>query len=149
MTQYAGKRPGKGADELCSTSLTGFSDKKAERLKKAGKIMRYRWFDSGEDKNDEMGIKKMRPVSEEVTPIKKPRFFSRAMITGMLLSTVALIYGLMRRDVPLIFLAAAFIINGLIPLTGFLSKGAGHFLANLLKGFSVALFFGAIALAFL
>ena len=100
--------------------------------------MHYRWFDREEE---------LTPPEKK--PIKKPKYFSRAMITGMLLSLILIFLGMRRGDLPILFLAVAFLVSGLRPLTNFLPETIGKFLSNLLFGFSVALFFGAIAMAFL
>lgn len=111
--------------------------------------MRYRWFVDDEDSKDDLGFPKSRAVAPvEKTPPSKPRYFSRTMITGMLLSVVVLFYGLSKRDLPIVFLALAFISGGIRSLTNLLPKGIGQNLSNLLFGFSIALFFGAIFMAF-
>ena len=112
--------------------------------------VRYRWFAEDEDKKDDLGLPKSRiAVEEKPAAVKKPRYFSRTMITGMLLSIILLCYGLNKNDLPIVFLALAFISGGSRPLTELLPNGFGRSLSNLLFGFSVALFFGAIAMAFM
>ena len=112
--------------------------------------MHYRWFADDEEKKDELtGLPKSRVTAEPTpTPLKKPRYFSRTMLTGMLLSIILLCYGIGHRDMPVIFLAASFIIGAARSLTNFLPKKVGQSLSNLMFGFSIALFFGAILMIF-
>ena len=101
-----------------------------------------------EDRLDEMGLPTVR-TAPPVEPTKPPRLFSRMVITGMLLSVVLLLWGTVNRDVPLLFVAGAFLMNGLRPFTKWLKEPVGSFVSNMLFGFSIALFFGGIAMIFL
>lgn len=110
--------------------------------------MRYRWFADGEnDRLDEFGLPKTRtPEISEEPSIKK---ISRAERSGMLISAVVFAYGVMTRDVPIIYVSVAFLIYELSALTQLLGEKSGRFWGNLLRSFSIALFFGAIVLMFL
>ena len=107
--------------------------------------MRYRWFDKEKTQGG-------RPLSEaeglpEVPSIKKRRV-ARAELFGLLLSAVVFIYGLFVEDIPILFLATAFFLHKLRSYTGYLGEKAGAFLDNLFQGMSLALFVGALFMAF-
>ena len=105
--------------------------------------MHYRWFANDEDRRDEMGLPKMRlPIQTDREPPKK----SRAERSGLLLSVVCLAYGLYVRDIPVLFVAVAFLSYELSHLSYFLGEKWGKFCENMLKSFSIALFVGAIIL---
>ena len=110
--------------------------------------MHYRWFDEGERERDELTDKPLMRVPKEPPAQKKPRYFSRAMITGILLSVALFVYGQAKNDLPLVFMALAFIAGGSRSVINSVPGKFGQHLSNLLFGFSVALFFGAIAMAF-
>ena len=110
--------------------------------------MHYRWFAKDENKTDDFGMPKSR-LPEEAEPPKKPRYFSRTVLTGMLLSIVLIGWSIVEGDMPILFVAVAFILNGLRPFTRLLDDRVGAFVSNLLFGFSTALFLGAIIMAFI
>ena len=113
--------------------------------------MHYRWFDTEENDKDELtGRPRFHVTFEQPPPpIKKPRYFSRTMITGGLLSVILFCYGLNNGDLPIVFLALAFFAGSSRSLTAFLPGAAAQIISNVLFGFSVALFFGAIVMAFM
>lgn len=110
--------------------------------------MRYRWFENDGEKIDEMGLPAVR-TGKDTKPLRKPKYFSRTMITGVLLAMLVFFYGIAHNDIPLILLSGSFFAGSLRPLVQLLNEPVGKFLANLLYGFSIVLFFGAIILAFL
>ena len=108
--------------------------------------MRYRWFDEGE------GDGKSEPPSTAKDPFSpagvKKRILAREELIGGLLAVVVLVYGMATGDIPILFLALAFLAHGMRSFTKYLGKSAGPFLSNVLKGLSLALFVGAVFLAF-
>ena len=113
-------------------------------------MLHYRWFADDEPGKDELtnALKPRASAEDTANFVKKPRYFSRTMITGLLLAIILFCYGQIKGDLPIVFLATAFILGGSRPLTNFLPPKIGHNLSNILFGFSVALFFGAILMAF-
>ncbi len=112
-------------------------------------FLHYRWFADDESEKDELtNAAKSRAFAEKSAPVKRPRYFSRTMITGLLLAVVLFCYGQVKDDLPIVFLATAFILGGSRPLTDLLPPQIGRHLSNILFGFSIALFFGAIVMAF-
>ncbi len=85
----------------------------------------------------------MHPIIE---PEKEGPMFSRGQIVSMMLSFVLLVYALLQVDVPLFFMMLSFLIY---MLRAPAQKIAGPWLSNAMKGFSLALGMGAVALAFL
>ncbi len=84
----------------------------------------------------------MHPIIE---PEKKGPMFTRGQLMSMFLSIVLLGYALLSGDVPLIFLLISFLSYLLRPLA---EKFIGTWLSNAMKGFSMAMGMGALALAF-
>lgn len=109
--------------------------------------MRYRWFD--EDRTREERVARLREaeVREEPAATEKRRLF-RGELFGSLLAVAAILYGAFTEDLPIIYLAMAFLVYELRAFTVLLGGRVGPFLGNLLWGFSVALFLGAIFMAF-
>jgi hypothetical protein len=85
----------------------------------------------------------MHPIIE---PEPDGPMFSRGQKTSMVLSAVLLVYALLSGDVPLAFLLLSFLIYLLRPLA---EESVGLWLSNAMKGFSLALGMGAVALAFM
>ena len=85
----------------------------------------------------------MHPIIE---PEEKGPMFSRGQKTGMMLSAVLLVYGLISGDVPLAFLTLSLLLFLLRPLA---EESVGPWLSNVMKGFAMALGMGAVVLAFL
>lgn len=107
--------------------------------------MHYRWFADGEERLDELGQPKMRlPIKPEDTPRKK----SRAERTGLMLSAVCFAYALYVRDIPVLFVAMAFLIYEVSTFAYLLGEERGKFWGNLLRSFGIALFCGAIVMMF-
>ena len=110
--------------------------------------MRYRWFDKEENHVDEYGLRKSRAEWDREDDGQKPRrIFSHGEITGMVLASVLLLYSLFAGDIPMLFFALSFLIFMGRRLTALMEERKGTALGNLLKGFSIALFFGAIVMA--
>ena len=111
--------------------------------------MRYRWFDEEERKRKG----RMPPeTAEDVTmgaQRMRKRRVARMELFSAILAVVLFLYGLVMEDLPLLYLSAAFLLNAIRPFAPLLGEPIGPFLANLLWGFSIALFLGAIFLAFM
>ncbi len=109
--------------------------------------MRYRWFDVDGTEKEKPGMPRRTERQEEPAPVKKPRG-ARGELVGILLTVVVLLYGVATEDLPIIYLAMAFLVYEMRPFAMLLKAPVGPFLGNLLWGFSIALFFGAIFMAF-
>lgn len=77
---------------------------------------------------------------------RRPLRLTRGEQAGAVLAAVILLYGLWMRDLPVVFLSAAFLLFVLRPLAEKLGKDRGQMFSNALQGFSVALFIGAVLL---
>ena len=109
--------------------------------------MRYRWFDE-----EERQRKGMMPLEEPegqtgASSVKKRRV-ARMELFSAVIAAGLFLYGLATEDIPLLYLSAAFFLNAACPFAPLLGEPFGPFLANLLRGFSIVLFFGAFFLAF-
>ena len=82
-------------------------------------------------------------------PKKKDTTFTNGEKAGMALSIVLFLYGVVDRDVPLCFFTGSFLIYEMHVVA---KKARGNnewFLSNLLKGMSIAMFFGSIVMIFI
>ena len=95
--------------------------------------MRYRWFE--DEKYHTSDTKKYR--------------MARGELTGIFICAVVFLYALTERDIPVMFITAAFIFYELRPMTSLLGEPMGSFLSNVLQSFSIVLFFGALFLLIL
>lgn len=114
--------------------------------------MRYRWFAKDRDDTDEMGMPRSRAFrdmedSEEANDEEK--LFSRGELTSILLTALIMLYGISEQDLPVTFLTVSVLLFMLRRLTVFVKTGTGETISNILKGFSIGLFIGAIILAFM
>ena len=91
--------------------------------------MRYRWFADEEERMDEFGVPVSRAVKDEALPPRRPGY-ARGELLAIALAAVILIYEM--RPLALLFLGPA-----------------GPVAANVMKGFSLAVFLGAVLIAFL
>ncbi|MBR6267330.1 MAG: hypothetical protein IKR28_03225 [Selenomonadaceae bacterium] len=114
--------------------------------------MRYRWFAKDEDDTDEMGIPRSRAFKDMEEPREKngeEKLFSRGELTSILLTALIMLYGISEQDLPVTFLTVSVLMFMLRRLTVFVKTGVGETISNILKGFSIGLFIGAIILAFI
>ncbi len=113
--------------------------------------MRYRWFAKDRDDTDEMGVPKSRAEwdNESEEGEEEEKLFSRGELTSMLLTGLIMLYGISEQDLPVIFLTVSFLLYMLRRMTAFIEKGPAGTVNNLLKGFSIGLFFGAIVMIFM
>lgn len=114
--------------------------------------MRYRWFAKEEDDTDEMGIPKSRAfkgMEESEEEKGEGKLFSRGELTSIILTALIMLYGISEQDLPVVFLTISVLMFMLRRLTVFMETGAGATISNVLKGFSIGLFIGAIAMAFM
>lgn len=110
--------------------------------------MHYRWFEKDQEKQDEFGLPKSRAEQQKDEDPPK-NLFSRGEITGIVLSSVLLIYSLALLDIPILLFSAAFLLQVPRKFAARAQRPWGHELSNLLKGFSISLFFGALLLLLL
>ena len=103
----------------------------------------YRFdFDDEEERISSTHRLNMHPVIE---PEPDGPMFSRGQKMSMMISLALLVYAVATTDVPLAFLVLSFLGFLLHPLA---EKAVGPWLANGIRGFSVALGIGALVLAF-
>lgn len=109
-------------------------------------FLRYRWFAKDEEREDELGQPRQRMP---IVPAKDPSTrMKRGERAGLALSVVVLLYGAAVQDVPIVFVALAFLLYELRRFT-YLLGPRGEFLSNLLQGFSIVMFLGALCMVFL
>ncbi|MBR2215949.1 MAG: hypothetical protein IJ849_09355 [Selenomonadaceae bacterium] len=106
--------------------------------------MRYRWFANDEDKTDELGVPKTRQPIE--VPENPRGGMSRGETSGVVLSALIFLYAIFTADIPLAFVTVSYLLFELRRFTHLLGEPWGNFMKNLLGGFSVALFVGAIGM---
>lgn len=112
--------------------------------------MRYRWF-AHEDEKDEFGEHVSRALwhdREEGEKQEKGRF-SIGKGAGTFLAAAAACYALWSEDLQLFLFSLAVLLYLLHPLARGLGGKRGTFLANFLKGFSLALGWGILIWIFL
>lgn len=107
----------------------------------------YRWFDRDQEKVDELGIPLTRADIDAREREKKPeRIFSRGEQTGIVLSSVIFAYGYTEGDLSLVFFCLSFLIFELRKIIQRHAGAYGNAVSNAMKGFSLALIFGALAM---
>ena len=82
-------------------------------------------------------------------PQMAPPQISRGELSGSILAGLLFVYGFSQEDLPVCFLAAAFLLWQLRVFTGLLKPQAGLFVRNVLQGLCLSLFLGAIVLMLL
>ncbi|MBR5913399.1 MAG: hypothetical protein IKZ58_03410 [Selenomonadaceae bacterium] len=98
------------------------------------------------EKLDEKSLEDKKSSDEDADLRRK---LTRAEIAGATLSAVMLIYSIMTYDKPLFFLATSVIAHTLRPLIGAFFGKHNRAVQNALRGFSIALFFGALLFLFI
>lgn len=116
--------------------------------------MHYRWFDE-EDPVDAFGmplsrgeIDCMEREQERAEAPDAEHLYTRGEKVSIVLAAVLLLTGLWTADERLFLISAAFLLYEVRKLVEVFGGKQGHNLANVLKGFSIVLFFGAFFLAF-
>lgn len=92
---------------------------------------------------------KRAPYNDENLVDKPKQRISHAEASGVVISGVMLIYGLVEQDKPLFFLSTALLTFLLRPLIGALFGKHNRAVQNALHSFSVVLFIGALIMLFL
>lgn len=110
--------------------------------------MRYRWFVKEEDRVDEFGVPVSRAVHDEAMQPKKIGY-ARGEILAIIIAVVILGYEWVNDDTPLIFVCVSFLVYELQPIVRILAGENGRPVCNVLKGFSIASFLGALLWTFL
>ena len=114
--------------------------------------MHYRWFDEDEDEDERrrMGrFSREKPEDDAPTPSDvKKRLSGRMEVFGSIMAAGVFLYGFAVRDIPILYLSAAFLLYVASPYVRRLGEPTGPFLSNLLRGFSIVLFFGALLMTF-
>ena len=70
--------------------------------------------------------------------------FSRGELTGMVMATCLLGYGIFQQDIPVIFLTGSFLFFEIHVFSSHLKSTVGKNVSNLTKGISLALFAGSL-----
>lgn len=116
--------------------------------------MRYRWFDDGEHV-DEFGmplsrgeIDRMEREEEHAAEPDAEHLYTRGEKVSIVLAAALLLAGLWTADGRLFLISAAFLLYEVRKIVEAFGGKEGHNLANVLKGFSIVLFFGAFFLTF-
>lgn len=110
--------------------------------------MRYRWFVKEEDRVDEFGVPVSRAVHDEAMQPKKIGY-QRGEMLAIVIAALILGYGWANDDTPLIFVCVSFLTYELRPIVMLTAGARARPLCNVLKGFSIASFLGAILWTFL
>lgn len=113
--------------------------------------MRYRWLDKDRETMDEMGIPS-RHVFEEIEDSgekTEEKLYTRGELTSITLTTVIMLYSVYERDLPVAFLTASVLLFMLSRLASFMDPAYADTVGNLMRGFSIGLFFGAVFSAFM
>lgn len=107
----------------------------------------YRFFDRDQEKVDEMGIPLTRADIDARERAKEPeRIFSRGEQTGIVLTSLIFAYGWTEGDLSLIFFCLSFLMFELRKIVVRFSRTYGQSIANAMRGFSIALVLGALAM---
>lgn len=110
--------------------------------------MRYRWFADEEERTDEFGVPVSRAVQDEALRPRRPGYARGERLT-IALDIAILIYEWAVDDTSMIFVCISFLIYEMRPLALLFFGPAGPAAANVMKGFSLAVFLGAVLIAFL
>lgn len=110
--------------------------------------MRYRWFVNEEERVDEFGVPVSRAVHDEAMQPKKAGY-KRGEMLAIIMAIGILGYEWANDDTPLIFVCVSFLLYELQPIVMTVAGAGGRPLCNVLKGFSIASFVGAVFWAFL
>lgn len=110
--------------------------------------MRYRWFAREEENVDEFGVPVSRAVHDEAMQPKKIGY-TRGELLAIIIAVIILYYEWVNDDIPLIFVCVSFLGYELQPLVMMLAGAGGQPVCNVLKGFSITSFLGALFWAFL
>lgn len=105
--------------------------------------MRYRWFIKEEERFDEFGAPVSRAEQDKVLHPKKPGY-SRGELMAIVATLVILCYEWADDDVQLIFVCMSFLVYELQPLVLMTCRNHGREICNVLRGFSIATFIGAL-----
>lgn len=110
--------------------------------------MRYRWFAKDREDEDEFGIPMRSMPEEEPEEEPKKKLFSHSELSILVVTFLVMLYGISEYDIPVLFFTISVLLFLLRRLTVLMQSPHADTINNLLKGFSIALFFGAIFLAF-
>lgn len=77
---------------------------------------------------------------------REPAPISRGETSGAVLAAGSLLYAFVQRDIPVFFIAAAFLVWQLRGFTGQFKPATAAFARNVLQGLSLSLFIGAVLL---
>ena len=112
--------------------------------------MRYRWFADDEKPNENRLAKAAKEALKENLreqyEMQDPKKITRGELSALLLAVVASCYGFVMDDLPLMFAALSLVIFFMKPLAYHLLESRAHALANVMQGFSIAIFLGAIVM---
>ena len=110
--------------------------------------MRYRWFAKEEERVDAFGVPISRAEHDEALHPKPPGY-ARGEVLAIVLAMVILCYEWGNDDAPLIFVCVSFLVYELQPIVLKVYGPRGQVICNVIKGFSLATFIGALAWTFL
>ncbi|SFT50752.1 hypothetical protein SAMN02910356_00861 [Selenomonas sp. GACV-9] len=110
--------------------------------------MRYRWFVREEERTDEFGNPISRAVHDEALQPRKIGY-ARGELLAIAMAVVILLYEWVTDDSPLIFVCVSFLVHEMRPLALQFLGEYGKPVSNMMLGFSVALFIGALVWTFL
>ena len=110
--------------------------------------MKYRWFVKDEERVDEFGVPVSRAVHDEAMQPKKIGY-TRGEMLAIAVAAVILCYEWASDDTPLVFVCVSFLAYELQPIVMMTAGARGRPVCNMLKGFSIASFLGALFWTFL
>lgn len=110
--------------------------------------MRYRWFVREEDRTDEFGNPVSRAVHDEALQPKKTGY-ARGELLAIVMVAFILLYEWVTDDGPLIVICISFLVHEMRPLAPLFFGEHGKAVSNAMRGFSIALFVGALVWTFL
>ena len=113
--------------------------------------MRYRWFAKEHETEDEFGVPIRRMPEEELEEeaAEEPKkLFSHSEWSILIVTFLVMLYSILEYDIPVFFFTVAVLLFLLRRMTTLMRSPHAATINNLMKGFSIGLFFGAILLAF-
>ena len=110
--------------------------------------MRYRWFAKDEERVDAFGVPVSRAEHDEALHPKRPGC-ARGEVLAIVLAIVILGYEWVKDDGPVVCGCVSFLVYELQPVVMTVLGPRGRTICNVIKGFSLATFIGALAWTFL
>ena len=98
---------------------------------------------------EEEDVSPIEEAAEKAAEEKTKLRFSRGEIAGSFMALFVFIYSLSVDDLPVVFMAAAFLLFMVKKVVAVYGGHYGKTCSNVLQGFSIAMFLGAVVMAFI